>query len=59
MYICINLIDRYEKDENPFNFLNLNELKDLITNVKTSSDPKWYNGDLSKLIKDPRQSVKA
>lgn len=55
----MNLIDRYEKDENPFNFLNLNELKDLITNVKTSSDPKWYNGDLSKLIKDPRQSVKA
>lgn len=59
MYICMNLIDRYEKNEHPFNSLNLNELKDLITNVKASSDPKWYNGDLSKLIKDPRQSVKA
>ena len=35
MYICMNLIGVYEKDEHPFNSLNLNELKDLITNVKS------------------------
>ena len=56
--VCVNLIDRYEKNPKGFRLLNLNELKNLMTNVKTLTDPKWYQGDLSKLVGDPRQSVK-